>query len=102
MLVEQTLFGERDLVQLAIERLKQFEPEDGYYLAFSGGKDSVVIKELAKMADVKHDSHYSVTTIDPPELIYAIRKHPDVEWARPEMPLLKKLEVRGFPCRTRQ
>lgn len=27
----------------AIERLKLFEPNDGYYLAYSGGKDSIAI-----------------------------------------------------------
>ena len=26
-------------VQKSIERLKAFEPDEGYYLAFSGGKD---------------------------------------------------------------
>lgn len=33
-------------VRKSIERLKAFEPEEGYYLAFSGGKDSVVCKAL--------------------------------------------------------
>jgi len=100
MLVEETLFGTEDKVQIAIERLQHFEPPEGYYLAFSGGKDSIVIKELARMAGVKHDSHYSVTTIDPPELVYFIRKyHPDVIWERPKIPFLKKMETRGFPNR---
>ena len=43
MLVEQELFGERDKVKIALGRLKYFEPEEGYYLAYSGGKDSDVI-----------------------------------------------------------
>ena len=48
MLIEQTLFGTVDKVQTAIERLKAFEPKDRpYWLAFSGGKDSCVILELA-------------------------------------------------------
>ena len=50
-LMEETLFGTVDKVQIAIDRLKAFEPSDGYWLAFSGGKDSVVIKRLAQMAD---------------------------------------------------
>lgn len=33
-------------VKASIERIKAFEPEEGYYLAFSGGKDSVVCKVL--------------------------------------------------------
>lgn len=68
-----------DKVETAVERLKLFEPPDGYYLAFSGGKDSVVIKALADMAGVRYDAHYSVTSVDPPELVQFIRGcHPDV------------------------
>lgn len=75
----QLNFQGKDKVQTAIERLKVFEPEEGYYLAFSGGKDSVVVKALANMAGVKYDAHYSVTTVDPPELVQFIKeKHPDV------------------------
>ena len=80
-LVEDNLFGHVDKVQIAIDRLKAFEPKEGYYLAFSGGKDSQCIYHLAKMAGVKFDAHYSVTTVDPPELIRFIREqYPDVEW----------------------
>ena len=39
-LLEETLFGSHDKVAIAIQRLKTFEPPEGYYLAFSGGKDS--------------------------------------------------------------
>ncbi|MFV0515800.1 MAG: phosphoadenosine phosphosulfate reductase family protein [Aminipila sp.] len=66
-------------VETAIERLKTFEPLEGYYLAFSGGKDSIVIKELANMAGVKYDAHYNLTTVDPPELVQFIKEyHKDV------------------------
>ena len=82
-LVEDTLFGHEDKVQKAIDRLKAFEPPEGYYLAFSGGKDSQTIYHLAKMAGVKFDAHYSVTTVDPPELMRFVRKeYPDVIWER--------------------
>lgn len=46
---------------------------DGYYLAFSGGKDSVVIYALAKLAGVRFRAHYHMTTVDPPELVRFIR-----------------------------
>lgn len=66
-------------VKASLERIKAFEPEEGYYLAFSGGKDSVVCKALLDMAGVKYDAHYRVTSVDPPELVRFIReKHPDV------------------------
>lgn len=58
----------------AIALLRLHEPPEGYYLAFSGGKDSCVIKELAKRAGVKFDAHYGNTTIDPPELVRFIKK----------------------------
>jgi len=100
MLREKQLFEIVDKVAIAIERLKTFEPPEGYYLAFSGGKDSCVIKQLAVEAGVRFDTHYSVTTIDPPDLIYFIRKHHrDVIWERPEVPFLKKLISKGFPLR---
>ncbi len=87
-------------VDLAIKRLKEFEPPEGYYLAFSGGKDSVVLKDLANKAGVKYDAHYSVTTIDPPELIRFMRHfHPDVIWERPEKAFLTRLVEKGFPRR---
>lgn len=73
-----------DKVQTAIKRLQTFEPLGGYYLAFSGGKDSVVVKALADMSKVKYDAHYNVTGIDPPELVRFMKKmHPDVIWEYP-------------------
>lgn len=65
-------------VKISIERLKAFEPEEGYYLAFSGGKDSVVCKTLMDMAGCKYDAHYRVTSVDPPELVRFVKKYPDV------------------------
>ncbi len=43
------LFG-RDKVREAIERIRMFEPVEGYYLADSGGKDSSTVLFLTKMA----------------------------------------------------
>ena len=90
----------QDKINIAIERLKIHEPKEGYYLAFSGGKDCSVVKALCDMAGVKYDSHYSVTTIDPPELVYFIREHhPEVIWERKDVPFLKEFVKRGAPRR---
>ncbi len=60
----------------------------------------MVLLDLAKNAGVKYDAHYSVTTIDPPELVYFIRRnHPDVIWDRPEKAFLTRLVEKGFPLR---
>lgn len=73
-----------DKIAMSIKRLRQFEPPEGYYLAFSGGKDSVVIKRLAQMAGVKFDAHYNVTSVDPPELVrFILDKHKDVSFDIP-------------------
>lgn len=67
------------LVDEAIEWLRLFCPPEGYYLAFSGGKDSQCIYHLAEEAGVKFDAHYNQTGVDPPSLIYFMREHyPDV------------------------
>ena len=84
-LITYDLMGnKRDKVQIAIDRLRAFEPEDGYYLAFSGGKDSQCIYHLAEMAGVKFDAHYRITSVDPPELVRFIKtQYPDVHMDYP-------------------
>lgn len=89
-LIEHTLFGDVDKVQVAIERLKTFEPPEGYYLAFSGGKDSITIYRLAEMAGVRFDAHFSVTTVDPPEVMRFIKQeYPQVQRHRPKMSMFR-------------
>lgn len=64
----------------AIEALKMFEPEDEpYYLCYSGGKDSDVIRILAQLAGVKHEIHHNLTTVDAPETIQYIKTIPGVQ-----------------------
>ena len=72
-------------VKMAIDRLKAFEPKDGsgYYVAFSGGKDSQCVYHLCQIAGVKFDAHYAVTSVDPPELVRFIKQnYPDVKFER--------------------
>ncbi len=100
MLVENTLFGVRDKVKIAIDRLRAFEPPEGYYLAFSGGKDSQCIYHLAKEAGVKFDAHYNITGIDPPELVYFIREYyPDVKHDMYKESMWRLIEKKGLPTR---
>lgn len=72
----------RKCEQMALD----YDPEDGFYLAFSGGKDSQVLYHLAKMAGVKFKAHMNLTSIDPPEVIrFVKRNYPDVELIKPKM-----------------
>lgn len=72
MIHQLNIYG-RDKVEQAIQRFKDFEPPEGYYLAFSGGKDSTVVKALADMAGVKYEAHYNVSTVDPPEVVQFVK-----------------------------
>ena len=104
MLIEKTLLGTIDRVQTAIDRLRMFEEAalakhpDGYYLAFSGGKDSIVIKDLAERAGVAHTCHLNLTTVDPPELLQYVRKHhPDVQRHHPGTTMWKLIVKNMMP-----
>jgi len=95
MLISETLFGLRDKVQEAIDLLKKHEPPEGYYLAFSGGKDSVCIYRLAEMAGVKFDAHYQVG-VDMPELVSFIKKkYPQVTRHLPKKTMWGIIKRRG-------
>ena len=86
-------------VKKSIDRLQTFCPPEGYYLAFSGGKDSVVCKRLLDMSGCKYHSVYRVTSVDPPELVRFIKeKHPDVVREVPRYPAdYKNEKLAGKP-----
>lgn len=71
------------------EIMRRYQPPEGYYLCFSGGKDSMVMYEIAKKAGIKFDAHYHLMTIEPPPLIDFIKEHyPEI----PIEPPLKTME----------
>lgn len=92
-----------ELTYRAVSLLRKHEPEEGYYGCFSGGKDSCVIKELARLAGVQCDWHYNVTTADSPELTRWIKdRHADVVWERSRKAsgsIFKEMAKRGYPTR---
>jgi len=98
-----TLFGKLD--EISIERLREFEESalqrhpDGYYLAYSGGKDSEVLLDLAKRSGVKFTAHYALTTVDPPEVVYHVRTHPEVEIIKPKQTMWQLIRQRQMPPR---
>lgn len=93
----------KDKIEYSIDLIRKSEKialsmsEDGFYLAFSGGKDSQVLYHLTQMAGVKFKAHFNLTTLDPPQLLGFIkRQYPDVIWNRPEMnffQLIKKKKM---------
>jgi len=69
----------RPIDDVAIDVLRNPLPgfrQDGvpYFVAYSGGKDSCVILDLAKRSGVPFEAHYHYTPLDPPELRAFIRE----------------------------
>ena len=82
---KRTLESTKQKISEAIEYLQKYEPVRGYWLAFSGGKDSIVIRKLSDLAGVKYVAGYSRTGIDPPELVSFIkRNYPNTVFHKPK------------------
>ena len=98
-----TLFG--NLAEIAMERLREFEQDaldkhpDGYYVAYSGGKDSDVILDLVRRSGVKYTAHHHLTTCDPPEVVYHVRKQSDVTVDKPPLTMWQLIRKKKMPPR---
>ena len=103
MPISQLNFKGLNKVEHSIELIRQYEPPAGYFLAFSGGKDSIVLYDLTMKAGVKFDAHYNRTGIDPPELIKFIKSnYPDVTFEKPILPIWAGVVKHGLPLRTKR
>ncbi|MBR3647094.1 MAG: phosphoadenosine phosphosulfate reductase family protein [Paludibacteraceae bacterium] len=67
-------------------------------LAYSGGKDSDVILELARMAGIPFTAIYKNTTIDPPYTLQHCKEN-GVQIMQPKITFFKMIEKHGFPSR---
>lgn len=89
-----------DYIQESIDFLRQHEPPEGYFVGFSGGKDSITTLALCRMAVVTHQAFYSCTRIDPPEMYSFIKKnYPEVKWLYPKETFWKMVLRKGPPFR---
>lgn len=87
MSIFQLDFEGKTKLERTIDRLKVWEPPEGYYMAFSGGKDSTALKGVADMAGVKYEAYYNVSSVDAPEVLNYIKEyHPDVIWQKTYWP----------------
>ena len=85
-------------VDRAIKLIRSIPDDEPIEVAYSGGKDSDVILELAKMAGVNFRAIYKNTTIDPPGTIKHCMEN-GVEILRPKTTFFKLMEKKGFPSR---
>ncbi|MBR1654866.1 MAG: phosphoadenosine phosphosulfate reductase family protein [Prevotella sp.] len=84
-------------IRRAIRLLQSIEADE-IELCYSGGKDSDVILELAKMAGIKYRPIYKNTTIDPPGTIAHV-KSKGVEIHQPKERFFYIIQKKGFPTR---
>ena len=74
-----------ELLRKAERLAYSYDPQDYYWMAFSGGKDSQALYHVAKLAGVKFKAHMNLTSVDPPEVIQFVKKqYPDVELIKPK------------------
>ena len=88
-------------VDFAIKLLQSIPQDGDLELSYSGGKDSDVILELAKMAGIPYRAIYKNTTIDPIGTI-AHAKEAGAEIIRPEKTFFQLIREKGLPNRFRR
>ena len=80
-----------------IKLLQDNQPKGNYHLAFSGGKDSIVILHLAKMAGIRYRAHYQ-QSMEPPDVVqFIIKEYPEVERHPPEKTMYQLIVENGIP-----
>lgn len=91
-----------ELLRKAEKIAKVYDPQDGFYLAFSGGKDSQALIHMAQLAGVQFKAHFSPTSVDPPAVIKFIRtQYPEVEFGRLKQSIYADAIKKGIlPTRT--
>ena len=97
-----------DNVSMAIGRLQAFEPEEGYYVAFSGGKDSTVLSALIDMAlsGNKIPRVYANTWIELNmirDFVFQLQKEDSrINIIQPKTPIKQMLERDGYPFKSKK
>ena len=85
-------------VNRAVKLIQQAGRDAIPEVAYSGGKDSDVILELARMSGIEFRAIYRNTTIDPPGTIAHVKAN-GVEILRPKQTFFQLIEQNGFPSR---
>lgn len=73
----------QDIILKAAPLALRYDPDKGFFVGFSGGKDSQALYHMMQLCDVPMHAYFSPTSIDPAENIRFIRKnYPEVEFTK--------------------
>ena len=86
-----------ELLRKAEKLALVYDSDDGFYLAFSAGKDSQALYHMAELAGVKFKGHINWTSVDPPQVIRFKRKYyPEVVEHKPKKSIYALAVERGI------
>ena len=101
----------RNKIQHSVELIRKaeklaliYDPENGFYNTFSGGKDSQALYYIVKMSGVKFQTHINFTSVDPAAVIRFVKtQYPSVIRHKPQISIYKKAVEKGiFPTMLRR
>lgn len=86
-----------ELLRKAEKLALRYDPENGFFNTFSGGKDSQAMYHVVEMAGVKHQTHMNFTSVDPPQVVRFVKTHyPDVIRHAPKWSIYTRAVQRGI------
>lgn len=101
----------RNKIQHSVELIRKaeklaliYDPENGFYNTFSGGKDSQALYYIVKMSGVKFQTHMSLTSVDPADVVRFVKtQYPSVIRQKPQKSIYKKaVEIGLLPTMTKR
>ena len=86
-----------ELLQKSENLALRYDSEYGFFLAFSGGKDSQALYHMAQLAQVRFRGHINFTSVDPPQLVrFVHRQYPEVVCHAPQKSIYDLAVDRGI------
>lgn len=94
----------RNKIQHSVELIRKaeklaliYDPENGFYNTFSGGKDSQALYYIVKMSGVKFQTHINFTSIDPADVVRFVKtQYPSVIRHKPQKSIYKMAIEKGI------
>lgn len=96
-LLRKKILHSVELIRKAEKIALMYDPENGYFNTFSGGKDSQALFHIVKMSGVKFQTHMSLTSVDPGDVIRFVKtEYPSVIRLKPKMSIFQKAVEMGI------